>query len=190
MNLAHELGHLVMDVAPGVDEEKAAFRFAGALLAPVEVVHREVGKSRATISQAELLLLKRSLGMSIQAILYRLRDLNVITDNYYKKWCILISKRHYRKAEPNPLPQEIPTWLLRTVLRALAEGLVSNDDAERILGATAQLPKPALSLVERRAFMALPVEQRRQRIEQEAESLKEFYDGAVARGEFDVADTR
>lgn len=190
LSLAHELGHLVMDVPADVDEEKAAFRFAGALLAPVEVLHREVGKSRSTIDQAELLLLKKSLGMSMQAILYRLRDLQIITEGHYRQWCVVVSRARYRKSEPNPLPPEVPTWLLRTVLRALAEGLLSNDDAERILGSAAQLPKPALSLIERRAFMALPVEQRRQRIEEDADRLKEFYKGVVARGEVDVADTR
>lgn len=189
LNLAHELGHLVTEVAPDVDEEKAAFRFAGAFLAPVEILHREVGKRRVAINHTELLLLKKSLGMSMQAILYRLRDLAIITESHHRQWCKMVSTFGYRKAEPNPLPPETPSWLNRTVLRALAEGLISRQDAERILDASIELPKPALSLIERRAFMALPVQQRRQRMEEEARRLKEFYDGVVARGEVDVADT-
>jgi transcriptional regulator with XRE-family HTH domain len=34
LNLAHELGHLVLKVSKSVDEEKAAFRFGAAFLAP------------------------------------------------------------------------------------------------------------------------------------------------------------
>ena len=36
--LAHELGHLVMDVAAKLDEEKAAQRFAGAFLMPASAL--------------------------------------------------------------------------------------------------------------------------------------------------------
>ena len=46
-SLAHELGHLVLDVKPGVDEEKAAHRFAGAFLMPADVLRAEVGRHRS-----------------------------------------------------------------------------------------------------------------------------------------------
>ena len=58
-----------------------------------------------------------------------------------------------------------------------------------MLEASIESPKPPLSLVERKAFMALPIQQRRQRMAEEARKLKEYYDGVVARGEVDVADT-
>ena len=38
-SLAHELGHLMLDVGEGIDEEKAANRFAGAFLLPAHAVH-------------------------------------------------------------------------------------------------------------------------------------------------------
>jgi Zn-dependent peptidase ImmA (M78 family) len=43
---AHELGHMVLEVAPRVDDEKAAHRFAGAFLMPVEALWAEIGKHR------------------------------------------------------------------------------------------------------------------------------------------------
>ena len=43
LNLAHELGHLVLKPGKGVDEEKAAFRFGAAFLAPASALRREVG---------------------------------------------------------------------------------------------------------------------------------------------------
>ncbi len=41
LDLAHELGHLVMRVTPEMDEETASF------LAPAETIHREIGWTRA-----------------------------------------------------------------------------------------------------------------------------------------------
>jgi hypothetical protein len=49
LNLAHELGHLVLKVPAGIDEEAAAFRFGAAFLAPAEKVRREVGEHRTFI---------------------------------------------------------------------------------------------------------------------------------------------
>ena len=44
--LAHELGHMAMDIPPGVPEEKACNRFAGAFLVPRDELAREVGQRR------------------------------------------------------------------------------------------------------------------------------------------------
>ena len=187
-NLAHELGHIVMDVAEGVDEEKAAFRFAGAFLAPIEVLHREVGKSRHAIEPTELLLLKRSFGMSMQAILYRLKELHIITERYFKSWFYSLSAAGHRKAEPDPLPREVPAWLSRTVLRALAERVLSRDDAQRLLGSGIDSAGPPLSLVERRAFMKLPLDERRQLIEENAKRFEDYYRDVARRGDLAVAD--
>ena len=57
-NLAHELGHLVLDVDPSLDSEKAAHRFAGAFLMPAESMWNVVGKHRTHMSLVELLRLK------------------------------------------------------------------------------------------------------------------------------------
>jgi len=188
LNLAHELGHLVMDVASVVDEEKAAFRFAGAFLAPVEVLHREVGSARHAIQPTELLILKKSLGMSMQALLYRMKDLHIISDQHCRFWFMSMSAAGHRKAEPNPIPREVPSWLSRTVLRAVSEKVISRDDASRLLGCPLDESSPSLSLVERNAFMKLPVAERRQRFEDDAKKLEGYYRDAVARGDMDVAD--
>ena len=79
-SLLHEVGHLVLDVADGVDEEKAAHRFAGAFLAPAELLRREIGMLRTTVQLKELFILKKRFGMSIQALAYRLRDVGILSD--------------------------------------------------------------------------------------------------------------
>lgn len=175
LDLAHELGHLVLDVSSAIDEEKAAFRFAGAFLAPSDAVRREVGTQRAFVQLAELRLLKRRFGMSIQALLRRLCDLEIITASHYRQWCIDINRLGYRKDEPDRMPAESSLWLRRTVLRATAEGQIDREEAERVLGEAIELDQP-LSLVERRALMKLPLTERRRALAEQAAKVAGHYD--------------
>ena len=99
LNVAHELGHLMLKLSEDVDAEKAAFRFGAAFLAPAEELRREVGEKRSLIEIDDLLYLKWRYGMSIQAILFRLKDLEVITESYYKQWCMDINRLGWRKQE-------------------------------------------------------------------------------------------
>jgi transcriptional regulator with XRE-family HTH domain len=174
LNLGHELGHLILKVPAAVDEEKAAFRFAAAFLAPADTIFREVGSKRASIQLAELLLLKQKLGMSIQALIYRLHDLGIITDSYCNKWWITINRLGMKKQERGELAPERPQWLRRTVLRAFSEGLIVKDEAESMIGEIIQTEE-ALSLIGRRAFMQLSKEERRKILESQAEKAKPHY---------------
>jgi len=174
LNLAHELGHLVLNISKETDEEKAAFRFAAAFLAPAESLYKEVGNKRVFIQPEELLILKRRFGISMQALLYRLHDLGVITDSYYKKWCMDINRLRWRKQEPCELPAERPQWLRRSVLRALGEGFLTREEAEKMLGEQLKAKEP-LSLIERRSFMKLPLEERRKLLAEQASNFETYY---------------
>jgi len=178
LSLAHELGHLVLKVAPTLDEEKAAFRFAGAFLAPAENLRREVGIRRAYIGPEELMLLKGRFGMSMQALLYRMKDLSIITDTHYREWAMEISRRGWRRQEPGEMPPEQPQWLRRNVLRALAEGVMSHEEGERMLGETLER-KPSLTLEQRRSFMKLSLDDRRRMLAEQAERMTSHYDRGV-----------
>ena len=174
LNLAHELGHLVLNISKETDEEKAAFRFAAAFLAPAESLYKEVGNKRVFIQPEELLILKQRYGISMQALLYRLHDLGVITDSYYKKWCMDINRLRWRKQEPCELPSERPQWLRRSVLRALGEGFLTKEEAEKMLGEQLKAKEP-LSLIERRSFMKLPLEERRKLLAEQASNFETYY---------------
>jgi Zn-dependent peptidase ImmA (M78 family) len=187
LDLAHELGHLVLTVSAEVDEERAAFRFAGAFLAPADAVRREVGARRAFVQLAELRLLKRRFGMSMQALLRRLYDLQIITESHYREWCIDINRLGYRKDEPDRMPPEQPQWLRRTALRALAEGQISRQEAERMLGEAIEREQ-ALSLVERRALMKLPLAERRRVLTEQAAKVAAHYDRDTEWRESQVGD--
>jgi len=82
--LASELGHMVLDTAPDVDEEKAAHRFAGAFLAPRKAVISELGPQRSRLDIDELAILKRSYGMSMQAWACRMFGLGIIQREAYE----------------------------------------------------------------------------------------------------------
>jgi transcriptional regulator with XRE-family HTH domain len=174
LNLAHELGHLMLQVPEGGDQERMAFRFGAAFLAPAPVIEQEVGRRRAFIELEELLLLKRRFGMSVQALLFRLRDLGIISESYYRQWCIDINRLGWRKHEPLEMPPEQPQWIRRGALRALAEGLVSREEAETMIGERISTAVP-LPVVERRAFMKLPLEERRRLLAEQAAKLADHY---------------
>jgi Zn-dependent peptidase ImmA (M78 family) len=95
-NLAHELGHLVLDVDSALDSEKAAHRFAGAFLMPAECMWNEVGKHRTHISLVELLRLKEIFGASCQAITYRCKDLGIIGQPLYEELFGLFTEKGWR----------------------------------------------------------------------------------------------
>jgi Zn-dependent peptidase ImmA (M78 family)/transcriptional regulator with XRE-family HTH domain len=172
LNLAHELGHLVLKIAGNVDEEKAAFRFGSAFLAPADGLYQEVGLNRDNISLQELLILKKRYGMSMQALLYRLHDLGIITDSCYRRWCIDINTRGWKKQEPNELDYEKPEWLRRNLLRLVAEKAIDIEEARRIAGGDIDLPA---TITQRRAFLKLPIEKRRQILAEQAERLAKHY---------------
>ena len=174
LNLAHELGHTVLRVGSEVDEEKAAFRFAGAFLAPRGEFVDEVGAKRSYFDLDELKLLKRKFGMSIQALLRRMRDLDVINDNYYQQWCINISRSGWRREEPAPLSREEPQWLQRTVLRGIAEGALTAEEGKTMLGMNIE-DGERLEAIQRRAFLKLPMEERRRLLAEQAEGIASHY---------------
>ena len=176
-SLCHELGHLILnvhDMQNATSAETAAHRFAGAFLAPAVTIKRAIGDRRMFIQLEELLLLKQRFGMSIQAMLYRLRDLHIITESHYKQWCVDISQRGWRTHEPQPLPPEQPIWLRQHVLHAFAEEAISRAEAADLLGAEVD-SKPPLGLIERRAFMKLPIAERRRVLAEQAEKAAALY---------------
>jgi Zn-dependent peptidase ImmA (M78 family)/DNA-binding XRE family transcriptional regulator len=175
LNLTHELGHLVLEVNESVDEERAAFRFGAAFLAPASKVYQEVGEKRALIQLEEFILLKRQFGLSIQALIYRLHDLDIINDSYYSQLFAGINRYGWKKKEPEEWPFEESYWLTRTLLRLVAEGVIGKREAERIFGKEIEMEVPA-TVIERRSFMKLPLEKRRQILAEQAAKIAGYYE--------------
>ena len=131
--IAHELGHLVLDIPSTIAEEKACHRFAGAFLAPGAELIREVGRRRHNFGFGELIEIKRMFGISAAALVMRMRDLDIIKGNTLQAIFRGIGSR-WRSEEPHPLDrEELPTRFRRLCLRALAENEISDSKAAELL---------------------------------------------------------
>jgi len=104
----HELGHQLLHIKKlsndkkeqEKQEEKLCNYFAGAMLSPQNSLERELGGKRQNIHIKELKLLKEQYGISMQAILYRAKDLGYISPYHFKQQMIVFSRLGYRKNEP------------------------------------------------------------------------------------------
>lgn len=138
--LAHELGHILFNhcVPATLDEEKAANRFAGALLVPQDVMREEIGTHRTRFSSKELTSLKKKYGMSMNALVYRSKDLNIIDESFAQLVFRKFRQEGWHIKEPDErnieCPPEKPQRMERMVGRLVAEELISCSRARELLG--------------------------------------------------------
>lgn len=187
LTLAHELGHLVLQpCGDDKNSEKLAYRFGAAFLVPREPLVKEVGEKRTSLNVHELLLLKARFGVSVQALVRRMRDLEIISEPTYKSACITISRMGWRTKEPGqPIPIERSTWLEQTALRAWSEGLIGDSEIQSLIGS---VPAPATetSSIRRKEFLKLSKAQRDSILEEQAAALESHY---AAASEWDAVET-
>lgn len=139
--LAHELGHMVMDVAAKLDEEKAAHRFAGAFLMPAEALWSEIGKHRTAIGWGELFALKQLFGASVQAVTYRCKDLGIFSQATFRRLFNEFERLGWRRPpykERYAIESEKPKRFERLTFRAVAERAISEAKAAELLGISVQ----------------------------------------------------
>ena len=134
-NISHEIGHFVLDldkekIRSNKKVEEVMNRFAGAFLAPDEVVLKEAGIKRKHITINELHILKMKYGLSMQAWIHRLEDLDVITPSLARSLREEFSKKNWKRKEPGKqFPFQRSTRMKKLILRALAEGILSKSKA-------------------------------------------------------------
>lgn len=185
--LAHELGHLTMDVKGGdaKHEESCAHRFAAAFLVPSAVARRELGEHRRTVALEELQLLKERHGMSIQAWIRRALDVGIISPAAYRGLCVEVGRRGWRKVEPIVRDAERPAERTRQLLlRALSEDVLSHDQAyaimPEVLPRTSDAPKHKSRL---HKFLAISPAERDKALRKSAEAARHLYEeGGELRG--------
>jgi Zn-dependent peptidase ImmA (M78 family)/DNA-binding XRE family transcriptional regulator len=115
-SLAHELGHLVLHQAikgTSRELEEEANRFAAELLLPEVVMRKEI---TTPVTLTSLSRLKPVWGVSIQMLIRRARDLQIITDRQYKYLFKQVADHGWRTQEPIALKVERPR-----ALRQMAE---------------------------------------------------------------------
>lgn len=134
--IAHELGHLVLNINNDeLDEEKLCNRFASALLMPKEAIINEFGYSRGNINFFELTAFKNEFKVSYAAIVYRLKDLNIISEYLYKKLSIFLSQK-IGKNDPKPIQPETSFQFKKIVYKLEADEIISVNKACELLGVT------------------------------------------------------
>lgn len=134
-NLGHELGHLVLEVKDDLNPEHASHRFVGAFLVPVETARFELGTSRSDLDMNELYMLKHKYGLSMQAWIYRAKDLEIISPNTAARLFQRFRTNDWHRKEPGEVyPSERPMRMQRLIYRALAEDLISRSRAQELLG--------------------------------------------------------
>lgn len=133
--IAHELGHLVLDIKNSeLDEEKICNRFASSLLMPKDAVIKEFGANRDRISFFELIAFKKEYKVSMQAIIYRLKDLGIISDYLFRKINISFSSMGIRKHEPVEIPLEESCQYKKLVHKLEVDNIISLNRACELLG--------------------------------------------------------
>lgn len=136
-NLAHELGHLVMKLPDGLEatkeEEFLCHRFSGSFLFPAEQVKSTFGEHRSRVLLSELVLVKEEWGLSIQAIMRRLLDLNIVSQSYYSGWCRMMNARRFTRNEPGNVDRESANRMTHLAYHALAEDLITPSRAAELL---------------------------------------------------------
>lgn len=90
--LAHELGHLILNIDNKLDEEKICNEFASALLLPKKAMKIEFGENRNSISNREYEIVREEYEVSIKAIIYRLNKCGIISSNNAKESYIRFNK--------------------------------------------------------------------------------------------------
>lgn len=134
--IAHELGHLVLNINNDeLDDEKLCNRFASALLMPKEAIINEFGYSRGNINFFELTAFKNEFKVSYAAIVYRLKDLNIISEYLYKKLSIFLSQR-IGKNDPKPIQPETSFQFKKIVYKLEADEIISVNKACELLRVT------------------------------------------------------
>jgi Zn-dependent peptidase ImmA (M78 family)/DNA-binding XRE family transcriptional regulator len=133
LSLAHELGHAVLHrMLPSHDEaetELQAFTFAAALLLPPDYFDSAVPYGALTLADARRL--KRTFGVSMQAIIRAAHNRGRIDRARYTSLFKQLSARQWRTVEPDAVPLERP-HLWPEVLRVHREshGYTDADLAE------------------------------------------------------------
>ena len=135
----HELGHLVMSLPTDLEKnvaERLSHLFAGEMLIPKDRFFAELGRERPFgVSVGELVAVKAQWGISMAAIMYRAKDLGVISDGGHRAFCIKYNRQKWASGEPGSWSGSEQSGRFRQLVhRAAASQLISVSKAAGLLG--------------------------------------------------------
>ncbi len=134
----HELGHLLLKfdkIFSAKEIEKFCDLFASEMLISSKQFIGLIGKSRREISLHELLPIQKQYGISIDALMYKAKQLNIITENRYKGYCIKKNQypEHKKYIQESRYPKETSDRFVSLVFRAISDEIISISKAAVIL---------------------------------------------------------
>jgi len=128
----HELGHLVLDIEHLEEklQERMCDRFSASMLLPESSLKVELGGHRNNIHLRELSLIKSEYGISPQAILYRAKDVGLISEAYFLSQVKLLRMRGLWSKEIGQYSgEEKSNRLLQLLCRGIAEEFITSSKA-------------------------------------------------------------
>ncbi len=148
----HELSHIILNFDSSIDKkrkENLCNLFANEMLISKEVFIGKIGKNRNDISLQELKDIQEQFGISIDALMYKAKSLNIISENRFKTF--RIKKNKYSKfkedVEQCRYKEEQSNRFVRLVYRALASEIISISKASVLLNTPVNAVRNQLNLV-------------------------------------------
>ncbi len=136
-NVAHELGHLVMHQSPRgsvATIEAEADEFAANFLLPADALRREIERP---VTLTGLMQLRERWGVSIQALIHRARDLDLLNERQAGDLYHQATARGWRNQDPGGRAPEQPR-----ALRKMVEMVYGDTDPARRLADDMSWPLP------------------------------------------------
>ena len=137
----HELGHIVMNFVTGLTQDKVerlCHFFASEMLISSQKFLELIGQYRPYISLKELKAIQEDYGISMDALMYKAKELGVVSEGRFRTFCIRRSSNHELKdwIEKSVFPDNAqPTSRFeRLVYRAFASDAISSSKAASLLG--------------------------------------------------------
>lgn len=132
----HELGHLILNFDSSIQQiEKMCNLFASEMLISRKKLKDFLGESRKAISYQELQSIQAQYGISIDALIYKAKESNIITENHCNSY---FKRKNADKAfkkfvEKSIYPQDTGSRFKRLVYKALSSNLISESKAASLL---------------------------------------------------------
>ncbi len=151
--ILHELGHVLLQLpkeCSNNEVEHYCNYFAGSFLIPKQVLISELGIKRNTVILKELIEIKEYYGISLQAIVYRARELNIISEQSAKRFWHFIKSTPERQKEIGLgvyKGKEKSERFKQLLYRAYAEQIISQSKVAELLNTSLPLLKQNLQSI-------------------------------------------
>lgn len=148
----HEFGHLMLNFdesLPQKEIERFCDLFANEMLISQDVFKRILGISRHDISLNELRAIQSNFGISVDAQMFKAKQLDIISESRYKYFCIAKNQNPAFKEQvkKSTYHEEKSGRFTSLVYRALASELITYSKASELLNESINVVREQLELV-------------------------------------------